>query len=253
MTDIIAAEVVEEEPRPWGFWATLGLSLLILLAFVAIQMGSLVAFLVAGKLADPSLDVEATAKQLESHGLLLSVATFASALPCLGLIFLFAWVRRGWSVPRYLALKRVSWRVLLCWLLLFVVFLGCTEALSHLLGRTFPEFMINAYQTAGFLPLLWTAVIVVAPLFEEVFFRGFLFRGIEAARFGAAGATVVSALVWAGIHLQYEAYEVTLIFAIGLIFGIARARTGSLYPPLAMHAFMNLASTLQVMFHLAGQ
>jgi membrane protease YdiL (CAAX protease family) len=252
MSEAIPAEVVDEEPEPWGLWATLGFALIVLVAFVVIQTAILTTMVVAEQLRDRSIDVEQTALDLGSNGLFVSLATFASALPCLGLTVLFAWARRQLPVRQYLALRRVPRHVLLRWLLLFTVFLLGIETINYGLDRPVPEFMLEVYRTAGSAALLWVALIVVAPLFEEFFFRGFVFRGIQHSRLGSAGATLITAAVWAGIHLQYDACDVLFVFAAGVVLGIARVRSGSLVPPLVLHATMNLVATIQVMLCVAA-
>ena len=45
-----------------------------------------------------------------------------------------------------------------------------------------PAVWAQTYASAGSLPLLLLALVVVAPIFEETLFRGFLFRGLAASR-----------------------------------------------------------------------
>ena len=126
------------------------------------------------------------------------------------------------------------------------------DALTMLLGRpVIPEFMIDAYQTAGFVPLLWVALVVMAPVFEEIFFRGFIFPGIRNSRLGVTGAIVLTSLAWAACHVQYDLYHMTVIFGMGIVLGVARWRTESVYPPMATHAALNLVATVQVAVYLA--
>jgi membrane protease YdiL (CAAX protease family) len=89
-------------------------------------------------------------------------------------------------------------------------------------------------------------VVVLAPLNEELFFRGFLFAGISRSRLGGAGAILLTALLWAVIHIQYDWYGVSNIFVIGLLLGYARWKTDSIVPPILMHGLMNLLTTIQV-------
>ena len=105
--------------------------------------------------------------------------------------------------------------------------------------------MTTAYETAGFLPLLWFALICLAPMFEEIFFRGFMFSGIRHSRLGGAGAILITSLVWAGIHLQYDAYQMATIFAGGLLLGTARLKTNSVYLTIGMHAIWNILATIE--------
>jgi membrane protease YdiL (CAAX protease family) len=88
--------------------------------------------------------------------------------------------------------------------------------------------------------------VVAAPLYEETFFRGFMFRGIRQSRLGATGALLITAAVWALMHVQYDAFTVAQIFAGGILLGAARLKTGSIYTTLAMHALWGLVATIEI-------
>jgi membrane protease YdiL (CAAX protease family) len=85
----------------------------------------------------------------------------------------------------------------------------------------------------------------VAPIWEELLFRGLLIAGLQPTRLGASGAVLVSAAVWALIHGQYDFYGIATIFACGLLFGAARLRTGSILVPIAMHVVQNALALLE--------
>jgi hypothetical protein len=131
-----------------------------------------------------------------------------------------------------------------------LAFIACTDGLTYLLrGRIVPPFMIDVYETARFVPLLWFAVVAVAPITEELFIRGFLFQGVVRSRLGPAGAIVLSALGWAAMHTQYDLFGITTIVLGGLLLGYARLRSRSLYVPIAMHVVQNLVATVEVMVY----
>jgi len=90
-----------------------------------------------------------------------------------------------------------------------------------------------------------TAVVVAAPTFEEVFFRGFLLEGGRRWRLVGLGGAVLTALLWAGIYLQPGRFEIGAIFALGVLLAVLRIRSGSLLPCLAAHALVNLVATLE--------
>jgi membrane protease YdiL (CAAX protease family) len=81
------------------------------------------------------------------------------------------------------------------------------------------------------------AVIVAAPLGEEVFFRGMLFGSLR-GRIGFARAAALSSLVFALVHVQPPL--VILMFFVGLGLAFAYERRGSLVAPIAAHAAFNL-------------
>jgi len=254
--DLVEAEVVAEvveaakavdEPRtPWGFWATVGFSIVVLGVFVAIQTAVVIPFVLVEIRRQQAASPQALAENLESNGLLLSLATLFSTPPCIGLTLLFAKLRRQVPLREYLALNPVSKGTILLWCLGILAFMILSDGLTYLVERdVVPDKMAEAYQTAGFLPLLWIALVGAAPLFEEVFFRGFLFQGLQCSWLGATGAIVITALVWAGIHMQYDAYQISTIFLGGLLLGAARWKTGSVYTTIVMHAFWNLIATVE--------
>lgn len=47
-----------------------------------------------------------------------------------------------------------------------------------------PPFMEEVYNTTEAMWLLWLAIVVAAPIFEEVFFRGFLLSGLNKSFLG---------------------------------------------------------------------
>jgi len=232
-------------PRPWGLWATFGFSLVVFLAWLITQIVGIagLAFL-ATRFGQTRLAGELVQG---TSGLAWSLGAIVSAPVELGLILLFINLRR---VPllNYLAIRRVSRVRLLGWTALLLGFCVLSDALTWHLGRAIvPEVMIDAYRTAGWAPLLWLTVIIAAPLTEEVFFRGFIFAGIVHSPLGGIGAVVVTSLVWAAVHQQYDAYGQGMVFGAGLLLGYARLQTGSIFPCLAMHGLMNLLATVQVM------
>jgi hypothetical protein len=232
---------------PWGFWATIGFSLVIGVAYILIQTILVVVFIVAAKLRDANFDFDRTIGSIESNGFCLAAATCVSNPFVIALTALFAKIRKTITVKQYLCLHRVGWRELGKWSLVVVLFVICHDTLIFLLGRPIvPDFMLAAYKTAYSLPLLWLALMVMAPLAEEIFFRGFLFTGIEGSKLGPAGAIIITALAWSVMHLQYDIYDIAGLFVGGLLLGFARLRSNSIYPPIVMHALQNLIATIEV-------
>lgn len=236
---------------PWGIWATLGFGLVIVAAFLAVQV-LVSSILVAVELKrDPSLDVEAYAQALAGNGLLLALATIGGMVTTVVLVGLFVHLRKDVTVPQYLHLHPVEPATLVRWLGIMLALALLWDAVTYLFGRSvIPDFMLNAYRSAGFTPLFWLALVGAAPLAEEVFFRGFLFEGIRHTRLGGGGAVLLTSLAWALVHVQYDSYEISTVFVLGLILAVARLRTNSLYTTIAMHALVNLVATVEVVVYL---
>ncbi len=88
-------------------------------------------------------------------------------------------------------------------------------------------------------------------MFEEIFIRGFLFQGIRYSRLGSIGAIVITSLFWAVLHVQYDVYGITTIFALGLLLGIVRLKTDSIYLLMVMHSLTGIVSTIETAFYLS--
>lgn len=120
-----------------------------------------------------------------------------------------------------------------------------------------PDAPLVAEQTLERLPtgmplaLVETLVVAVGlvPLVEEWFFRGVLQQGLVAA-LGAFWGVVVTALLFAlghgspGISPQTWLAVVAQSLLLGLVFGFARHKTGSLLASVFLHVGVNLAGVL---------
>ena len=84
-----------------------------------------------------------------------------------------------------------------------------------------------------------TFVIVglLAPLAEEVFFRGFLLAALVSLLGGLRGA-LVSAAVFSVAHFNVS--TLLPIFVMGMLLAWLYLRTGSIWPPFVAHAAQNL-------------
>jgi len=227
---------------PWGIWPTLGLGAAVAVSFVGTQ--ALVAFFWAIALA-----VKHQGKLpggWESSGLLLSVATCASAPVAFGFTWLFAHLRRTLPVADYLGFRKVSLKDSIFWTLALLGLVAASDFLTVRLGKPIvPEFMQHAYWTAGFTPLLWLALLVAAPVTEEALFRGFIFVGVLHSKLGAFGAVIITSSIWALTHVQYDSYGVSTVFVCGLLLGLARLKTQSVSLTMFLHFLMNLIATIE--------
>lgn len=93
------------------------------------------------------------------------------------------------------------------------------------------------------------SLVVVAPVSEELVFRGVLLRGLQ-ARYGPRAAIVGSAAAFALVHLLDPnlLLAMPLFFVLGLALGHAAVRTGRLGRAVALHAGFNLVTAVAVLF-----
>src|ERR1019366_9456749 len=106
----------------------------------------------------------------------------------------------------YLALRGTSWINFIIGAIALGVLVMGWDALPRAAGREVtPGFMGEVLQSAradGALRLLVIAFCVAAPVSEELFARGFLYRGWSESFLRAPGAILLSSLGWTAVHLQ---------------------------------------------------
>jgi membrane protease YdiL (CAAX protease family) len=132
--------------------------------------------------------------------------------------------------------------------------------LLELLGRS-PEVGVVEEAIARLDPtVLILAVILVAPVAEELFFRGVVLNA-WLREYGERRAILGSAALFAAIHANPTTWDafigsavsVVPIFGLGLALAVLYRRTGSLLAAMALHAGFNAISlTLALLARLLG-
>lgn len=103
------------------------------------------------------------------------------------------------------------------------------EALTRLLLGADPAARVVLIVAAG----------VAAPLGEETFFRGWM-QGLASQRMSAFLSAFWIGILFSFVHLDPVGFVARV--ELGLLFGLLRAWTGSLWPAITMHATHNLLS-----------
>ncbi|MCA2980054.1 MAG: CPBP family intramembrane metalloprotease [Myxococcaceae bacterium] len=132
------------------------------------------------------------------------------------------------------------------------VVLGVTNALSlsawlgALSTAVFPKVLVELFDTGAMLKQMVTnpleraamvlAVAVLAPLAEELLFRGVLVRGLV-ERLSPLATAVVSGFIFSAYHLDPVGFLPR--FAIGIMLALLVLKSGSLWPAIAAHAANN--------------
>jgi membrane protease YdiL (CAAX protease family) len=138
-------------------------------------------------------------------------------------------LRRPASWPRALGLVLAGYVVIL--------------AIAYVL-----DLVLQAGEEQGLVPEEWEpsraapfvanflVVAIVAPVVEELTYRGLGYGAIRAA-WGSAAAVVVTSLAFGLAHGLVVALPVLTLF--GVVLALVRARTESVYPPIVLHAAFN--------------
>ena len=200
---------------------------------------------------------------------LVQVCGYAAALGC---AFVAARVLGGWEgvsgsgggggFGRGLMGGLVGWVGAMPWLLVLGIVVGVVGRwLAEMSGSAAPE--VVAHETlrelvssgvgAGWW-LMVVAVVVGAPVIEEVIYRGFLQGGLVRLLGGRRWwAIVLGAAVFSGVHAgSVDASGFVILFAVGLVLGLMRERTGGLTGPVVFHGLFNASNVALAMLGAGG-
>lgn len=247
----LAIALAVQPPRVWKFWST---ALWGLFVFAAMFIGQMTVIVYLLLRQGGSFDV-ASATRVVGGGLTISLSVI-TGLPAVLLALWLAIRSTGTPFNDYLALRRPAWTHVLLGAIGLAIIVGGWDVLSSATGREVqPGFMgdvMKSAQADGALWLLLVAFCVAAPITEELFARGFLYRGWSESFLGPAGAIALSSAVWTTLHLQYNWYFFGEIFCIGIWLGFLRYRSQSTWATIVVHGLNNLAAVAQSIY-LAGQ
>jgi hypothetical protein len=238
--------IVQLPPRIWKFWGTMLWGLFIFAAMFVGQLAVVGWFM----LRQPGqLDI-ADAIRVLGGGLTISLSVITGLPAVLAALWVPIRLSRT-PFAEYLALRWTSWQNLVIGIVAMVAVVMGWDMVSRLTGREVtPGFMGDVLQSAradGALWLLVIAFVVAAPITEEFFARGFLYRGWSESFLRVPGAIFLSSLVWTSLHLQYDWFFLGEVFSIGLVLGYIRYRSQSIWLTVLLHGLNNLAAVVQTM------
>jgi membrane protease YdiL (CAAX protease family) len=137
-----------------------------------------------------------------------------------------------------LGLRAPAMRAVWAWSLLFLAWI----AIEQVIIAVRPPGMGSEWQgelerlpLAKYLLLL----LLLAPVEEELLFRGALFSALM-RRWGSTVAIVVPSVLWGLMHIHYGPWLAVSIAGSGVVLAIIRLKSGSLYVPMVLHAGANL-------------
>lgn len=223
-------------PKPWGpvdAIIAIGVALVVLFAIAS------VAYIVTEAVTGQS---NQESSQQVAAGV---VATIIFDVFLVGIAYFF-------SVRRY----HLSWRALglrplesELWWVPPVAALGLMVAnasyslLMQALGfdALAPEQELNdLFDARVLLPVTGVFTVLVAPVAEEIFVRGFLFATFI-GRLGVWGAALLSGLLWGSVHItSVDTIGIVIpIGGIGVVLALVYYRTGSLWATIIAHLIIN--------------
>jgi membrane protease YdiL (CAAX protease family) len=146
-----------------------------------------------------------------------------------------------------LAPPKPGWMTCVVGGLILIAAVGALELLFYGVAG-FDPFADSSWLRAGLdSPYWWGTVliaVVLAPLWEELAFRGFLLSALAQSRLGYWPAAVISTGLWTALHWGYSYPGLACVFAAGLGLSWLMWRTGSMRAAVVAHGLANVAALL---------
>jgi uncharacterized protein len=126
----------------------------------------------------------------------------------------------------------------------FVIYTLATVAITSVVSQLIPGFDLNQVQETGFgniayryeFMLAFVTLVVIAPIAEEILFRGYLYSKLR--KYAPAWvAVILTSVLFGAIHGQWN---VALdVFALSLVLCVLREITGSVWAGILLHMMKN--------------
>ncbi len=145
--------------------------------------------------------------------------------------------------PQQFGLRGTRPKAFVGWLLVaFLAFVVISAAYSAIVDIGAQEDLPDELGVDGSTAALFAAaflVTVIAPVAEEIFFRGFVFTSLR--RWGLWPAALVTGTFFGAIHLGSapDVLYLPILAIFGVVLCLLYAKTGSLYPAIVLHAINN--------------
>jgi len=225
-----------EPPRPdagassWPPWTAL---VALVVAFALALMGAIVVGIV-GAIFGASFDDPPPAVNI--------VATVVQDAAFIGAAVMFA-ARAGRVLPAQFGIARTRIASALGWMVAaYVGYIALGQVWAQLVDTNAKDKLpdsLGADESTAALVAVCLIVTVIAPIAEEVFFRGYFFGALRNWR-GPWPAALITGAVFGAIHVgSADAVFLVPLAIFGVMLCIVRWRTGSLLPCIALHAINN--------------
>jgi membrane protease YdiL (CAAX protease family) len=222
-------------------WNGLDIVRLIVLTIVALFMGVFAAMFVARWLVYPHTSLSEIAR------VPLVVVAGQSVAYLLILAYMYVLVTRERHRPDFLAAIHWNWPPgIAVYVLAGFVLSIALQMLAHFLPIPKALPIDNFFRTPAEAWALGILSVALAPLMEEPFFRAFLYP-VLARRLGLPIAVFLTALAFAALHgaqLMFSWGPVLIIFLVGLVLTMVRAKTNSVAAGVLIHMAYNGTITL---------
>jgi uncharacterized protein len=231
----VAIQLADTQPLDpvWNGWDVLRLTFLTL---VALFVGVLTVLLIARWLVYPHLHLGEIAR--------IPLVVIAGQSLAYLLIFAYMYVLVTRERGRSDFLAAIHWNGpsnVAVYVLAGFILAVALQAVAHFLPIPKELPIDSFFRTPAEAWALGILSVTLAPLMEELFFRGFLYP-VLARRLGVSFAVFITALGFASMHgaqLMFSWGPVLVIFLVGLVLTMVRAKTNSVAAGVIIHMAYN--------------
>ena len=182
-------------------------------------------------------------------------SSFIFIIIALGILAFFKYrqlhLRRLFGLFTLSPLQIIGWSFSL--ILVAFVLTALVNVLSNyaLQDKSQPQPLIELFRSLAInrdyrsLAKIFIAAVIIAPISEEIIFRG-LFYGVGKRYLHPVISALICSLLFAFFHLSLTAFAG--LFVLALLLTLAYERTGSILVPIGMHSLFNFVSLGVVYF-----
>ncbi len=145
----------------------------------------------------------------------------------------------------FIALRPKDWWRIALWTLILIVFSVAALYLTSFLGNTVDNSKTESLKQNVTLFTIIIGIVsagIVSPFYEEIFYRGFIYRWLR-ARVSMSWAIVISSLIFTLAHFP-TMNAMPVNFISGVVFAWTYERTGSVVPGMIVHGVFNTIAVL---------
>lgn len=146
-----------------------------------------------------------------------------------------------------LALNRPNIKQVLWFALFFIIMISLEEYALNKFG------LLETGQWTGYsnlhIAIRILSICLIAPITEELVFRGLLFTRVK-SKFGLKAAIIIPSVLFALLHLkladeQNQNLLVIITFTDAVFYSYARSKTNSVYVPIILHIMSNIIAIIE--------
>jgi len=228
-------------------WVVLLVGLGLIAVYLGLQFGAAIFAMIPALLEQPPVSAQALTEVMMSDGTVFVACRNAAWITLLVLLAICPAQRAGMRL--WLGLNRTPLLPAIGWTFAAAVILAILaygfDQIMDPRSRDAMQMMALGLLTPG---PLFLALLVSAPIVEELLFRGYFFSG-WISKIGFWGTALLTSFLFSVMHLQYGWVALASVFAMGLVLTALRWKTGSVYPCVALHMILNLLATVGLFYH----